>query len=154
MRIWRIKNWRNHPVAAQRDVLQDLVTTAQYTDFGKTHHFSNLYSLKAFKANIPIQEYENTAPYIEKMMQGEENILWNTPVKWFAKSSGTTSSKSKFIPVSEESLQENHFKASKDVLANYYNNFPSSDLLTGKGLVVGGSHQLNQVNEEIHLKFD
>ena len=149
MRIWRIKNWRNHPVAAQRDVLQDLVTTAQYTDFGKAHHFSNLYSLKAFKANVPIQEYENTAPFIEKMMQGEENILWNTPVKWFAKSSGTTSSKSKFIPVSEESLQENHFKASKDVLANYYNNFPSSDLLTGKGLVVGGSHQLNQVNEEI-----
>jgi hypothetical protein len=149
MRIWRIKNWRNHPVAAQRDVLQDLVTTAQYTDFGKAHHFSNLYSLKAFKANVPIQEYENTAPFIEKMMQGEENILWNTPVKWFAKSSGTTSSKSKFIPVSEESLQENHFKASKDVLANYYNNFPSSDLLTGKGLVVGGSHQLNQVNDEI-----
>jgi len=149
MRIWRIKNWRNHPVAAQRDVLQDLVATAQYTDFGKAHHFSNLYSLKAFKANVPIQEYENTAPFIERMMQGEENILWNTPVKWFAKSSGTTSSKSKFIPVSEESLQENHFKASKDVLANYYNNFPSSDLLTGKGLVVGGSHQLNQVNDEI-----
>jgi hypothetical protein len=149
MRIWRIKNWRNHPVAAQRDVLQDLVATAQYTDFGKAHHFSNLYSLKAFKANVPIQEYENTAPFIEKMMQGEENILWNTPVKWFAKSSGTTSSKSKFIPISEESLQENHFKASKDVLANYYNNFPSSDLLTGKGLVVGGSHQLNQVNDEI-----
>jgi hypothetical protein len=149
MRIWRIKNWRNHPVAAQRDVLQDLVATAQYTDFGKAHHFSNLYSLKAFKANVPIQEYENAAPFIEKMMQGEENILWNTPVKWFAKSSGTTSSKSKFIPVSEESLQENHFKASKDVLTNYYNNFPSSDLLTGKGLVVGGSHQLNQINDEI-----
>jgi hypothetical protein len=149
MRIWRIKNWRNHPVAAQRDVLQDLVATAQYTDFGKAHHFSNLYSLKAFKANVPIQEYENTAPFIERMMQGEENILWNTPVKWFAKSSGTTSSKSKFIPISEESLQENHFKASKDVLTNYYNNFPSSDLLTGKGLVVGGSHQLNQVNDEI-----
>jgi hypothetical protein len=149
MRIWRIKNWRNHPVAAQRDVLQDLVATAQYTDFGKAHHFSNLYSLKAFKANVPIQEYENTAPFIERMMDGEENILWNTPVKWFAKSSGTTSSKSKFIPVSEESLQENHFKASKDVLTNYYNNFPSSDLLTGKGLVVGGSHQLNQINDEI-----
>jgi hypothetical protein len=149
MRIWRIKNWRNHPVAAQRDVLQDLVATAQYTDFGKAHHFSNLYSLKAFKANVPIQEYENTAPFIERMMDGEENILWNTPVKWFAKSSGTTSCKSKFIPVSEESLQENHFKASKDVLTNYYNNFPSSDLLTGKGLVVGGSHQLNQINDEI-----
>jgi hypothetical protein len=77
MRIWRIKNWRNHPVAAQRDVLQDLVATAQYTEFGKAHHFSNLYSLKAFKANVPIQEYENTAPFIEKMMQGlqEEEIM-------------------------------------------------------------------------------
>jgi hypothetical protein len=149
MRIWRIKNWRNHPVAAQRDVLQDLVTTAQYTDFGKAHHFSNLYSLKAFKANVPIQEYENTAPFIEKMMQGEENILWNTPVKWFAKSSGTTSSKSKFIPVSEESLQENHFKASKDVLTSYYNQFSNSNLLTGKSLVVGGSHQINHLNDSI-----
>jgi hypothetical protein len=83
------------------------------------------------------------------MLNGEENVLWNTPIHWFAKSSGTSNNKSKFIPVSEESLQENHFKASKDVLTNYYNNFPSSDLLTGKGLVVGGSHQLNHLNEEI-----
>jgi hypothetical protein len=82
-------------------------------------------------------------------MEGEENILWNTPINWFAKSSGTTSDKSKFIPISEESLQENHFKASKDVLTTYYNNFPGSDLLTGKSLVVGGSHQLNKMNEEI-----
>ena len=75
--------------------------------------------------------------------------MWNTPINWFAKSSGTTSDKSKFIPISEESLQDNHFKASKDVLATYYNNFPGSDLLTGKSLVVGGSHQLNKMNEEI-----
>jgi len=84
-----------------------------------------------------------------RMMAGEENVLWNTPVNWFAKSSGTTSDKSKFIPISEESLTDNHFKASKDVLSNYYKNFPSSDLLTGKGLVVGGSHQISKVNEEI-----
>ncbi|MEI2749214.1 MAG: GH3 auxin-responsive promoter family protein [Ferruginibacter sp.] len=83
------------------------------------------------------------------MMEGEENVLWNSPVNWFAKSSGTTSDKSKFIPVSEESLQENHFQASKDVLTNYYKNFPSSDLLTGKGLVVGGSHQINQLNDDV-----
>jgi hypothetical protein len=88
-------------------------------------------------------------PYVERMMDGEENILWNTPINWFAKSSGTTSDKSKFIPISDESLQDNHFKASKDVLATYYNNFPGSDLLTGKSLVVGGSHQLNKMNEEI-----
>jgi hypothetical protein len=85
------------------------------------------------------------------MMQGEDNVLWNTPVKWFAKSSGTTSDKSKFIPISEESLTDNHFKASKDVLTHYYNNFPGSDMLTGKSLVVGGSHQLSKVNEEIQF---
>lgn len=149
MRLWRIKNWVTHPVDVQREVLQDLVTAAQYTEFGKKHHFSNLFSIKEFKLNIPIHEYEDIRNYVERMMNGEENVLWNTPVAWFAKSSGTTGSKSKFIPVSEESLQENHYKASKDVLTNYYNNFPSSDLLTGKSLVVGGSHQINQINEDI-----
>ena len=149
MRLWRIKNWIKHPVAAQREVLQDLVTSAQYTDFGKQHQFSRLFSVKEFKLHVPIHEYEDMEPYIKKMMEGQENVLWNTPVKWFAKSSGTSNSKSKFIPVSVESLQENHFKASKDVLTNYYNNFPSSDLLTGKGLVVGGSHQINHLNEDI-----
>jgi hypothetical protein len=84
------------------------------------------------------------------MMNGEENILWNTPVNWFAKSSGTTSDKSKFIPISDETFKDTHFKASKDVLTNYYKNFPESDLLTGKSLVVGGSHQISQVNETVH----
>jgi len=149
MRLWRIENWSNHPVAAQREVLQDLVTAAQYTEFGRKYSFSKLFSLREFKKKVPIHEYNDLKPYIERMMNGEENILWNTPVTWFAKSSGTTSDKSKFIPISEESLQDNHFKASKDLLSNYYKNFPSSDLLTGKGLVVGGSHQISKVNEEV-----
>lgn len=149
MRLWRIENWSSHPEAAQREVLQDLVTAAQYTEFGRKYKFSKLFTLKEFKKNVPIHEYDDIKPYILRMMEGEENILWNTPVHWFAKSSGTTSDKSKFIPISEESLHENHFKASKDVLSNYYKNFPSSDLLTGKGLVVGGSHQISRVNEEI-----
>ncbi len=149
MRLWRIENWSNHPVAVQREVLQELVTAAQYTAFGKKYNFSKLFSLREFKKNVPIHEYNNLKPYIERMMNGEENILWNTPVTWFAKSSGTTSDKSKFIPISEESLYDNHYQASKDLLSNYYKNFPSSDLLTGKGLVVGGSHQINKVNEDI-----
>ena len=149
MRLWRIENWSNHPVAAQREVLQDLVTAAQYTEFGKKYNFSRLFNVKEFKSNVPIHEYDDIKPYILRMMNGEENILWNTPVTWFAKSSGTTSDKSKFIPISEESLQQNHFQASKDLLSNYYKNFPSSDLLTGKGLVIGGSHQVNKVNEDI-----
>jgi len=149
MRLWRIENWSNHPVAAQREVLQELVTAAQYTEFGKKYNFSKLFSLREFKKRVPIHEYNDLKPYIERMMNGEENILWNTPVSWFAKSSGTTSDKSKFIPISEESLHDNHYKASKDLLSNYYKNFPSSDLLTGKGLVVGGSHQISKVNEDI-----
>jgi len=149
MRIWRINNWINHPVQAQRGVLQDLVTAAQYTAFGKKHHFSKTFTLKDFKKNVPIQEYDDMQPYIMRMMEGEENVLWNTPVNWFAKSSGTTSDKSKFIPISEESLQDNHYQANKDVLSNYYKNFPGSDLLTGKGLVIGGSHQINKINDDI-----
>jgi hypothetical protein len=83
------------------------------------------------------------------MLQGEENLLWNTPIRWFAKSSGTTSEKSKFIPVSDESLEENHYQGAKDVLTLYYGTNPDSDLLSGKGLVIGGSHQVSQATEEI-----
>ena len=153
MRLWRIRNWSNHPVAAQREVLQNLVTDAQYTEFGKKYHFSSLFNVKEFKKRVPIQEYDDLKPYVQRMMNGEENILCGTPVNWFAKSSGTTCDKSKFIPISEDSLQDNHFQASKDVLSNYYKNFPSSDLLTGKGLVIGGSHQIGIINEELDIKF-
>src|ERR1019366_2137176 len=124
-------------------------TQAQYTEFGRKYSFSKLFTIKDFKNRVPIHEYDDIKPYILRMMDGEENVLWNTPINWFAKSSGTTSAKSKFIPISEETLKETHFKASKDVLTNYYKNFPDSDLLTGKSLVVGGSHQVNAVNEEI-----
>lgn len=149
LRYKRIHNWINHPAAAQRQVLQSLITDAQYTAFGKKYHFDRLFTIKEFKNRVPLCEYDDMRPYIERMMQGEENVLWNTPVHWFAKSSGTSNDKSKFIPVSEESLKENHFKASKDVLTKYYKNFPSSDLLTGKSLVVGGSHTINKVNENV-----
>jgi len=149
MRLWGVENWISFPISAQRNVLQHLVTQAQYTEFGRKYKFSRLFTVKDFKERIPIHEYDDLKPYILRMMAGEENILWNTPINWFAKSSGTTSDKSKFIPISEESLKDIHFKASKDVLTNYYKNFPDSDLLTGKSLVVGGSHQVNSLDEDI-----
>jgi hypothetical protein len=151
MRMWRIESWMQHPADSQREVLQDLVTTAQYTRFGHQYGFENLFNVKDFKQAVPVHEYEDIKPYIEAMMNGEENILWPTPVNWYAKSSGTTSDKSKFIPVSEESLRDGHYKAAKDVLTLYYNNFPASDLLTGKGLVIGGSHEVKSLNEDIHF---
>ncbi|MDB5221806.1 MAG: auxin-responsive promoter family protein [Chitinophagaceae bacterium] len=150
LRLWRIENWVTDPIAAQREVLQHLITSAQYTEFGRKYNFEKLFSIREYKKNVPIHEYDDIKPYILRMMNGEENILWNTPVYWFAKSSGTTSDKSKFIPISDESLTDMHYKASKDVLTNYYKNFPESDLLTGKSLVVGGSHQVHQVNEDIN----
>jgi len=149
MRLWGVENWISFPISAQRNVLQHLVTQAQYTEFGRKYKFSRLFTIKDFKERIPIHEYDDLRPYIQRMMAGEENILWNTPINWFAKSSGTTSDKSKFIPISEESLKDIHFKASKDVVTNYYKNFPDSDLLTGKSLVVGGSHQVNNLVEDI-----
>ena len=149
MRLWGVENWIAYPILAQRNVLQHLVTQAQYTEFGRKYHFSRMFTVKDFKTRIPIHEYDDLKPYIKRMMQGEQNILWNTPINWFAKSSGTTSDKSKFIPVSDESLKDIHFKGSKDVLTNYYKNFPDSDLLTGKSLVVGGSHQVYSLDEDI-----
>jgi hypothetical protein len=150
LRKWRIEAWMSNPLSAQREVLQDLVTTAQYTQFGHQYHFDKLFTVAEFKSTVPVHEYEDLKPYIEQMLRGEENILWPTPVQWFAKSSGTTSDKSKFIPVSEESLKDGHYKAAKDVPTLYYQNFPASDLLTGKGLVIGGSHSVSRLNEEIH----
>ena len=147
-RLWRIDAWKNNPIDAQREVLQDLVTSAQYTEFGRKYNFSNLFNIRDFKDAIPIHEYNDLKPYIERIMNGEQNLLWNTPVYWFAKSSGTTSDKSKFIPISDESLEDGHFKASKDVLSMYYQFKPDSELLTGKGLLIGGSNSINPMNKE------
>ncbi len=149
LRHWRIALWEKGPIAAQREVLQDLVTHGQYTEIGRKYGMNKLFNVRDFKKAVPIHTYEDLKPYIDRLMQGEQNLLWNTPVTWFAKSSGTTSDKSKFIPMTDESLNDNHFKAGKDVLTMYYNHHPNSDLLTGKGLLIGGSHQVSPLNSEV-----
>ena len=150
LRLWSIEQWMDHTASAQFNVWQDLLAAGQYTEYGRKYGFSTIQSLQQYKETVPVTEYDGLKPYIERMMQGEENVLWNTPINWFAKSSGTTSDKSKFIPISEESLKDNHYRASKDVLTLYYATHPESDLLTGKSLVIGGSHQIHQLNEETH----
>ncbi|WP_046367817.1 GH3 auxin-responsive promoter family protein [Flavihumibacter petaseus] len=151
LRLWQIEEWMKDPVAAQREVLQELVTSAQYTSFGRQYGFNRLFTVRNFKQTVPVHEYEDLKPWIDRMMQGEENLLWNTPIRWFAKSSGTTSAKSKFIPISDESLEQNHYQGAKDVLTMYYRFNPDSELLTGKGLVIGGSHQVSQLSEDINF---
>jgi hypothetical protein len=149
LRLWSIDQWRLDAAGNQYDVWQDLLAAGQYTEYGRHYDFSGITSLRSFKERVPLTNYDDLKPWIDRMLEGEENVLWNTPVTWFAKSSGTTSDKSKFIPVSDESLKDNHYKASKDVLSMYYATHPDSDLLTGKGLIIGGSHQVSQLNEGI-----
>ena len=151
LRYGRIEHWEQNPIAAQREVLQDLITHGQYTQFGRKYSFSALFNIRTFKETVPIHEYQDLKPYIDKIMEGEESVLWNTPVEWFAKSSGTTSDKSKFIPLTKESIEDNHFQGSKDVLTIYYHTQPESDLLTGKGLVIGGSHQVHPIKDGIQF---
>ena len=149
LRLGKIEQWMNEPISAQREVLQDLITHGQYTEFGRRYDMKEIFTIRQFKQRIPIHEYEDLKPYIQRLMEGEDQLLWNTPVKWFAMSSGTTSEKSKFIPITDESLEDCHFQAAKDLLTLYYNINNESDLLTGKSLVIGGSHQISKVNEEI-----
>lgn len=128
-----------------------LINAATGTEFGTRYNFEHCTTREAFRDNIPVSSYETLYPYIERMLRGEQNILWPTEIRWFAKSSGTTNDKSKFIPVSFETLENCHFRAGKDVLTNYCNHFENTEIFTGKGLVLGGSHQVNKLNEETHF---
>ena len=106
--------------------------------------FQILRNLQDFKRNVPVVSYEDIFPLVERFMQGEQNILWPSEITWFAKSSGTTNARSKFIPVSPEALEDCHFKGGKDLLSIYVNNYPETKFFSGKNLVIGGSQQVNQ----------
>lgn len=147
LRLARIERFMEFPLESQHHVFHDLLSQGQYTGFGKKYRFDKIFKVADYKRQVPIQDYESLKPYIQRIMEGEQNLLWNTPIRWFAKSSGTTSDKSKFIPVSQESLNDCHYRSGRDVFTLYYHNFPESDLLTGKALVIGGSHQVNQLND-------
>lgn len=133
-----------YPHEVQEEVLKRLLSTASFTEFGKKYSFDELVNYEDFKKRIPVHTYEQIFPFIERLMRGEQNILWPSEVKWFAKSSGTTNARSKFIPVSPEALEECHFKGGKDLLSIYVNNFPETKIFDGKGLAIGGSHQINE----------
>ena len=149
-RIHQIELFMKYPLDVQDEWLHTLISSAENTEWGKLYDYKSILTVQQFKDRVPIQNYDTLKPYIERMLQGEQNILWPSEIKWFAKSSGTTSDRSKFIPVSEEALEECHFKGGKDMLSIYCNNRPNSQMFTGKGLVLGGSHQINQLCEDIH----
>ncbi len=143
-----IDNFLHNGPDAQMRVFNSLIGSAQYTAFGKAHGFDRISSIADFRRAVPIMDYDDAKPWIERILEGEQNVTWPSPIQWFAKSSGTTSDKSKFIPVSKESLDENHYRAGKDVLALYLRQRPDSRVMDGKCLVLGGSHQVNQLAED------
>ena len=149
-RIHQIELFIKYPFDVQEEWLKTLLSTAKNTEWGKIYDYKSILTIGQFKERVPIQNYDTLKPFIERMLQGEQNVLWPSEIKWFAKSSGTTSDRSKFIPVSQEALEECHFKGGKDMISIYCNNRPNTQMFTGKGLVLGGSHQINQLCENIH----
>jgi len=127
----------------------NLVQRAKYTEIGKKYDFSSVLTYEQFADRVPVAAYEDVEPLIERSRKGETNIYWPEPIKYFAKSSGTTNAKSKFIPVSSDALENCHYKAGKDMLCLYLNNNEESQLFTGKSLRLGGSKQLYEDNNTV-----
>ena len=138
-RMHQIELFEKYPAEVQNDVLLNLVDKAKNTIIGRDFGFSSIKSYEDFSKKVAVFSYENFSDKIELARKGENNIFWPTKIKWFAKSSGTTNSKSKFIPVSDESLEDCHYAAGKDLLCMYLNNNSDSQLFTGKSLRLGGS---------------
>lgn len=145
-RIHQIELFLKYPNEVQEELLMNLLRASEQTIIGKEYDFHSVKSYETFQQRIPISTYEDLEPMIERTRKGEQNVFWHTPIKWFAKSSGTTNAKSKFIPVSAEALEDCHYKGSKDLLSLYLNNNDDSQLFIGKSLRLGGSRQIYEDN--------
>ena len=146
-RIHQMELFMKYPNEVQNELLHELIKKASKTETGKLYEFKTIKSYNIFKSRVPLCNYDDIELNIERCRKGEQNIFWPSNIKWFAKSSGTTNSKSKFIPLSSEALEDCHYKAGKDMLSLYYNNNEDSQLLTGKSLRLGGSNELYNKND-------
>ena len=147
-RFHQIELFNKYPLEVQQECFDKLIDMGQYTEWGKKYVYTDIQSIEQFKTRVPVQDYNSLKPYIDRIRRGEQKILWPTEIKWFAKSSGTTSDKSKFIPISEESLEECHFKGGKDMLTLYCSNFnDDTEIFSGKNLGLGGSHKTDQFQD-------
>ena len=147
-RINQIELFKKYPVETQQEVLYGLLGKASSTEWGKRYSYSSISSVKEYQSRFPFQTYEDILPYVERLRQCETNLLWPGEIRWFAKSSGTTSSKSKFIPMSLEALEDCHYRAAKDILALYTIQRPDTRIFSGKSLTLGGSHKMNQFSND------
>ncbi len=147
-RIHQIDLFRKYPIEVQNELFEKLVNSGKHTEFGKKFGFKNIENIQQFQNQVPLQDYDSHKPWIERTMKGEQGLLWPTETKWFAKSSGTTSDRSKLIPVTRDSLEECHQKGGKDLLALYYENHPYGKLYSHKHMVIGGSAETNSLSED------
>jgi len=147
-RINQIELFKKYPHETQKEVLYRLLAKAASTEWGLKYGYSSITSVKEFQSRIPVQTYEDIIPYVERLKRGEVNLLWPGEIKWFAKSSGTTSSKSKFIPMSREALEDCHYRAGKDILILYAMERRETRIFSGKSLTLGGSHKINQFSND------
>ena len=147
-RMHQIEFLKKHPEDVQRETLFKLLSSARNTEYGKKFDFVSVDSEQEFKERLPLLGYEEIKPYVDRLREGKDNLIWPGEIRWFAQSSGTTSDKSKFIPVSTEALEECHFRGAKDILAIYTYNNPDTLIFSGKGLTIGGSHQVNNFNNQ------
>ncbi len=145
-RYHQIELFLKYPEEVQQEVLLQLIEIAEDTEIGRSYGYNSITNYETFKERVPLVSYEDIEPIIERTRRGEQNIFWPTSVKLFAKSSGTTNAKSKFIPVSLEALEDCHYKSGKDLLCLYLNNNENSQLFTGKSLRLGGSKELYEDN--------
>jgi hypothetical protein len=143
-RLKRIEYFKKHPFPVQEATLFELIHKAKNTVWGKQYKFGKIRDVADFQTLLPLQRYEDIRPYIDRIRDGEQNVLWPSPIRWFAKSSGTTDDKSKFIPVSKEALRSCHYRGGYDVLAMYARQNPKTKVFTSKTLTLGGCHQVNK----------
>jgi len=153
-RIHQIELFIKYPHEVQAEWFRKLINTASDTDWGTEYDYKSISTVEQFKKRVPISTYEDLKPRIDLLREGKQNILWPSETRWFAKSSGTTEDKSKYIPVSQESLEECHFKGGKDMLSLYCNNFPNTALFNGRGLAIGGSHKISEINNDSYYDGD
>jgi len=147
-RFHQIELFKKYPIDVQTEWFYKLLDTAKYTEWGGRYDYRSIKTIDDYRSRVPVQTYEGFKNDIIRLKHGAQNVLWPTDIRWFAKSSGTTSDKSKFIPVSREALEECHYKGGKDLLSIYYNHHPDSKVLSGKGLALGGSREINRFNSD------
>ncbi|KAA6323570.1 hypothetical protein EZS27_026998, partial [termite gut metagenome] len=141
LRLKEIAKYTTHAGEIQQEVLLHLVGKAQNTEWGIKYNYKSVRNYDDYKSRVPVQTYDDIKPYVDRLRAGENYILWSSKIRWFAKSSGTTNDKSKFLPISKEALRNIHYKGGVDAVALYLQMNPESKFFSGKSLVLGGSHR-------------